>query len=175
MYPAAYIQYLAHFHGDRDYFECHEILEEYWKETDPGNKNSVWVAFIQLAVSAYHHRRGNFNGALKTIRKSRDLFTVNKEAVENLGIDHQLLDELLSGSEIRIKKKHPYQSANLPITDPELAKLCAEECIKLGIVWGSPSNLNRQEITHRHSLRDRSDVIAAREEAKQNRSIRKEQ
>ncbi|MEH7501602.1 DUF309 domain-containing protein, partial [Neobacillus drentensis] len=29
MYPTEYIQFLAHFHGDRDYFECHELLEDY--------------------------------------------------------------------------------------------------------------------------------------------------
>ncbi|MFZ3196347.1 MAG: DUF309 domain-containing protein, partial [Bacillus mycoides] len=27
MYPTEYIQFLIHFHGDYDYFECHEILE----------------------------------------------------------------------------------------------------------------------------------------------------
>ena len=27
-FPLKYIDFLVHFHGDRDYFECHEILEE---------------------------------------------------------------------------------------------------------------------------------------------------
>ena len=35
VYPEAYIEYLMYFHGNRDYFECHEVLEEYWKEVSP--------------------------------------------------------------------------------------------------------------------------------------------
>ena len=31
-YPEAYTDYLCYFHGARDYFECHEVMEEYWKE-----------------------------------------------------------------------------------------------------------------------------------------------
>lgn len=34
VYPEAYVAFLHEFHTTRDYFECHEILEEYWKE-DP--------------------------------------------------------------------------------------------------------------------------------------------
>lgn len=36
MYPTEYIQFLIHFHGDYDYFECHEILEGYWKTKPRG-------------------------------------------------------------------------------------------------------------------------------------------
>ncbi|WP_460291943.1 DUF309 domain-containing protein, partial [Bacillus cereus] len=39
MYPTEYIQFLIHFHGDYDYFECHEILEEYWKTKPRGNRD----------------------------------------------------------------------------------------------------------------------------------------
>lgn len=35
MYPEAYVAFLHEFHTTRDYFECHEILEEYWKEDPP--------------------------------------------------------------------------------------------------------------------------------------------
>ncbi len=38
MYPNAYLDYLVYFHGHRDYFECHEVLEEYWKKDQAGKK-----------------------------------------------------------------------------------------------------------------------------------------
>lgn len=41
MYPEAYIEYLAEFHGSRDYFECHELLEEHWKKTLRENGNYI--------------------------------------------------------------------------------------------------------------------------------------
>ncbi len=62
MYPKAYIDYLVEFHATRDYFECHEILEEYWKEDPPKKRKRYWVGFIQLAVALYHHRRQNTAG-----------------------------------------------------------------------------------------------------------------
>jgi len=37
MYPEPYLEYLIQFHAERDYFECHEILEEYWKSA-PANE-----------------------------------------------------------------------------------------------------------------------------------------
>ncbi|MCD2486520.1 DUF309 domain-containing protein, partial [Staphylococcus aureus] len=51
MYPKAYIDYLVEFHATRDYFECHEILEEYWKEDPPKKRKRYWVGFIELAVA----------------------------------------------------------------------------------------------------------------------------
>lgn len=53
MYPKAYIEYLVHFHSDRDYFECHEILEEHWKQD---GRNKGWLVLIQTAVAFYHYR-----------------------------------------------------------------------------------------------------------------------
>ncbi|WP_238323048.1 DUF309 domain-containing protein [Gorillibacterium massiliense] len=29
-YDPLYIAFIWHFNGDRDYFECHEVLEELW-------------------------------------------------------------------------------------------------------------------------------------------------
>ena len=69
-YPKAYILYLVHFHGDRDYFECHEILEEHWKEMDPKDRMSHWVGLIQIAVAVYHERRENRQGAIRTLTKA---------------------------------------------------------------------------------------------------------
>lgn len=81
MYPDAYIQFLVHFHGDRDYFECHEILEEYWKETIKGDKQSIWVGLIMLAVSNYHFRRNNNSGAQRTLQKAISIFENKKRKV----------------------------------------------------------------------------------------------
>lgn len=50
-YPQAYIEYLEYYHGARDYFECHEVLEEYWKENPSSPLSAAWVGLIQLAVA----------------------------------------------------------------------------------------------------------------------------
>ncbi|WP_313639078.1 DUF309 domain-containing protein, partial [Paenibacillus sp.] len=36
-YEPLYLEYLVYFNRDRDYFECHEVLEELWlaQKRDP--------------------------------------------------------------------------------------------------------------------------------------------
>ena len=169
MYPEEYIEYLVHFHGDRDYFECHEILEEYWKKVDKSNKNSILVGFIQLAVSCYHHRRENFSGAEKTLQKSINIFNGHKGFLKNYGFS---TDSFLSTIEERlesIQEQHPYISLNLPIQDPELINVCKRLSEQKGMKWCQASDLTNEELVHRHSRRDRSDVIKEREIALKSR------
>ncbi|RSD27306.1 DUF309 domain-containing protein [Mesobacillus subterraneus] len=172
-YPASYIQYLAHFHGDRDYFECHEILEEYWKATDAGNKKSVWVGLILLAVSAYHHRRDNFSGANRTLEKAAEIFSADFNSLNRLGINPVALAETLKKRKKLLRNRMPYSSFNLPIDDPDLIKLCQEECKQNGFSWGDKSDLEDQDLIHRHAFRDRSDVISDRQMALEERKNRR--
>lgn len=169
MYPREYIQFLAHFHGDRDYFECHEILEEYWKKTDPGKKESIWVGLIQLAVSAYHHRRGNFNGAKKTLEKAIIIIETQADSVIDLGLSKKVLSSLLNERLSVLKRKASYTSFNIPILDPVLAELCKIYCNENDLVWGQESDLTDIGLVNRHKLRDRSDVIKARYQSLQMR------
>lgn len=161
-YPAEYIDYLVEFHGSRDYFECHEILEEYWKEISPRERDSHWVGFIQLAVALYHQRRGNFNGAAKTIKKAREILSKKEDVITELGINPLELLDMITLIEKHIHNQTPYQSITLPLTDTELIKACQTSCENAGFSWCMPSNLNNNELIHRHTLRDRTEVIQER-------------
>jgi uncharacterized protein len=165
LYPKEYIQFLVHFNGDRDYFECHEILEEYWKESNDKKKDSIWVGFILLAVSRYHHRRGNFKGAKRTLEKSINILSMQENISSIKGLDVSDLFNLLSKILSEIEKEKGYQSFNLPVTDPALISACIAECESRGIIWGQESNIENESIVHRHKLRDRSKVIEERQEA----------
>ncbi|MED3562964.1 DUF309 domain-containing protein [Bacillus xiapuensis] len=166
MYPKEFIEYMVHFHGDRDYFECHEILEEYWKRIDPANKESIWVGFIQLAVANYHHRRLNFTGAKRTLEKAGSIFKNQHETVTQLGLDYKVFMEDLTNRLAVIENKAPYSSMVLPICNPILLNKCIDLCKRKGFDWGKPSNLTNATLVHRHKLRDRSDVILERDLAK---------
>lgn len=169
-YPEAYIQFLVHFHGDRDYFECHEILEDYWKEHTDREKNSVWVGLIQLAVALYHHRRGNYKGAATMIKQSKQKITAFTPECRDLALDTENLMELISEIESAVLVGSPYQSVILPLTDPSIINLCQEECRRKGFIWGNESNLADADLIDRHKLRDRSEVISLRNRALLNRS-----
>ncbi|WP_141433419.1 DUF309 domain-containing protein [Bacillus sp. 03113] len=172
MYPTEYINYLIHFHGDRDYFECHEILEEYWKTVDRANKESIWVAFILLSVSNYHYRRNNKIGAKKTLQKALSIFIKQKHQINDLGIDSEVLLEQLKQRLKNIEANEPYQSINLPIYDQLLIHRCRSLCDRLQIRWQQVSDLSNMDIVHRHLRRDRSLVIQERADALKARRLR---
>jgi predicted metal-dependent hydrolase len=163
-YPFAYLSYLVEFHATRDYFECHELLEEYWK-AQPKNDpfSDAWVGLIQIAVAQYHHRRGNRPGALKMFGQA--LLRLKEERLEQLGLDGRTLL-----SQIRVKydglsREEPGESFsdfNLPINDGKLINACMDKSREMGLDWGKVSRMEDDELIHRHSRRDRSDVVAAR-------------
>ncbi|WP_042355216.1 DUF309 domain-containing protein [Bacillus rubiinfantis] len=162
MYPKEYVDYLVHFHGDRDYFECHEILEDYWKQTDSGNKESIWVGLILIAVSAYHHRRRNFSGAKRTLEKAIKACELGRASLSKLGLDEATLLALLHERQVMIDMKQLYTSFSLPIHDSALLNECLKTCMQYGLKWNTESDLSNDLIIHRHTLRDRSGVIAER-------------
>ncbi|WML30813.1 DUF309 domain-containing protein [Neobacillus sp. OS1-32] len=162
MYPTAYIDYLIHFHGDRDYFECHEILEDYWKQSDPGNKDSIWVGLILMAVSAYHHRRENFAGAKRTLEKAIKIFETQADSLVKLGIDSGELINVLNERLLAIEANHLYTSFSLPIIDSALMEECLKICQQRGLEWGKASDVTNDDLIHRHKLRDRTSVIEER-------------
>ena len=173
-FPQEYIDYLVHFHGNRDYFECHEILEDYWKSIDNRNKESIWVGLIQLAVANYHHRRGNFNGAFRTLRRSLQILTLNKEELRRLGIEFTLLVTQMNEQLIQIKNNQAYQSMILPIHSKSLVEQCMNRSRELNMKWCSESETNDLQIVHRHAYRDRTSVIDERKKALERKTNRRQ-
>ncbi|WP_232698437.1 DUF309 domain-containing protein [Brevibacillus daliensis] len=162
MYPKAYLTYLVHFHTDRDYFECHEILEEYWKSLPKENRSPTWVCLIQIAVGLYHHRCGNMAGANKMIHSALLIAEDRREELEHLGLDVQKLTGQLQMRIDEVQHDAPYHSMDLPIHDPKLYKMCHDQAIATGILFGTPSDMSNDSILYKHKLRDRSEVIAER-------------
>ncbi|MDN9010413.1 DUF309 domain-containing protein [Brevibacillus laterosporus] len=163
MYPSAYVAFLLHFHTDRDYFECHEILEEYWKSLPPDKRTSTWVCLIQVAVALYHHRRGNFNGATKLLQNASSLAISNKAELHHLGLDVNLFTQLLQERLQSVLAKEPYVSLNLPLADKGLLKQCRELANHRGLTFGSVDIPADEYLVHKHTLRDRNEVIMERQ------------
>ncbi|MBM7584408.1 putative metal-dependent hydrolase [Bacillus pakistanensis] len=171
-YPDEYIQFLIHFHGDRDYFECHEVLEEYWKRVDRGNRESIWVGLIQLAVALYHYRRGNIKGAYRTLTKSLAILSSKPKTLNQIGLDEKMVINQVKELRLSIEKELPYVSINLAIVDQDLINLCQNKCTENGYTWCNKSDLLNTDLINRHSLRDRTDVITARKKALELKKIK---
>lgn len=154
-YPQAYIEYLEYYHGTRDYFECHEVLEEYWKVNPSSPLSTTWVGLIQLAVAMYHHRRGNQNGAIKMLASA--IRILDDHNLEQLGIAAVQLKLLMNERLFQLEQNSQleFRDMNIPFSDVSL-----EECmtkIRIDDIVVDPYMLNK------HTLRDRSEVILTRQ------------
>lgn len=52
----------------RQFFDCHETLEDVWKELE-GDEKEITQAVIQIAVGYYHLSRNNTEGARKLLKR----------------------------------------------------------------------------------------------------------
>lgn len=172
MYPTEYIQFLIHFHGDYDYFECHEILEEYWKTKPRGNRDNYLVGLIQIAVSLYHQRRSNWNGAKRMMKSAITLLEKNSAPLQRLGIDQAQLISILNERLLSIHKKERFAPLFLPFSDASLEKQCIELCQKQNFPWKDANATPSEYIIHKHTLRDRTEVITERNKQLQKRKQR---
>ena len=150
-----FIDYCTYFNGNKDYFECHEVLEELWKDVAPRDKEHVLVGFIQVATSLYHWRRGNVRGAEKSLASAIELL---RQHLECSYFDVVDANDLLANCETAlssIRAGNGYESFELVFVDEAFRKLVAERISLLPAV-------DPHFITHKHTLRDRSDVILER-------------
>lgn len=161
-YPKVWIDYLVHFHRDQDYFECHEVLEEHWK--DEGMIGDLWPGLIQLAVALYHHRRGNMNGANRMISSCKLKLKKEVLALKGLGIETEPFFELIDKRIQKIEQQQPFESVALPLTT-ELLQKCLFEANVPEEKWFKSSIVD-DNIVHKHLLRDRSSVIDERNRQK---------
>ncbi|MBG9796154.1 hypothetical protein ABD76_28475 [Paenibacillus dendritiformis] len=176
-YPTAYIEYMLEFHGTRDWFECHEIMEEQWKAESAAERKVWWLTLVQIAVGLYHERRGNLAGAGKMLRSA--LAHAPSVAWAQLGIDgRELIAQLTERVEAYRHGGPPdgiYAEWNFPIADPELAALCEARCLARGWRWRSTGSEQDESILHRHKLRDREPVMEARRAAQRLKGRNREQ
>jgi uncharacterized protein len=124
-YDDLYVQYLYYFNEQRDYFECHEVMEALWLEQ---GRSPLFQGLLQVAVGLYHHANGNPGGSVK-------LFTAGIVKLEpypalTMGID---LGKLLADSRIYLERlgnreHEPFMPYDLTIviTDTLLADLVEE-------------------------------------------------
>ncbi|UUZ79311.1 DUF309 domain-containing protein [Paenibacillus sp. P26] len=162
-YPDAYIEYLNYFHSARDYFECHEVMEEFWKEHPDDPLRDTYEGLIQLAVAQYHHRRGNVAGAVKMLTCA--LHNMKPEHLERLGLEPETLLDLMR---VRLSAlsagKTDYSDPDLPLKDAELLELCRKARGEEADGWSKPSDMNDAYLLNKHTLRDRSAVRREREQ-----------
>lgn len=55
--------------NEREFFECHEVLEELWNAQEEPEKQ-LTQGILQIAVAYYHYLRGNYSGTCKLFHRA---------------------------------------------------------------------------------------------------------
>ncbi len=126
-YPELYIQFLYHFNMDRDYYECHEVMEELWLEE---GRNLFYQGLLQIAVGLYHFRNDNISGSIKLFvagikkleRYDDVLLGINVNRIRN---DSCIYVHKLSNYEI---DPFSFYDLNIEIVDDRLNLLIMRYC-----------------------------------------------
>ena len=90
--------------NEEEFFECHDVLEELWAETDGPEKKMI-QGLIQAAISLFHFGNENFGGAKKLYITARKLLDQYEPDAMGLALREFLVDyercfrELLDNTE----------------------------------------------------------------------------
>ena len=153
MYKRSFVLFLSYFNRNKDYFECHEVLEEHWKDVAKGVRDHELVGFIQLATGMYHWRRQNVVGAHRILVKANNHLHAHPTSAYYEGIDMQRLFDDLQFAITETKDQKPFTTFPIIIKDNELKRLV--EAVPL-------PELSTDFIHNKHRLRDRQEVIQER-------------
>jgi predicted metal-dependent hydrolase len=120
-YEPLYLAYLIYFNRDRDYFECHEVLEELWLEQQ---RDPLYKALLQVAVGLYHFRNANVRGGRIMMKQSYEV--LRGYPAVTLGIDLAGLvrdvGEYAARLETYNEQPFAYYDLTIDIIDPVLAE-----------------------------------------------------
>ncbi|GGI45387.1 hypothetical protein GCM10008018_11820 [Paenibacillus marchantiophytorum] len=121
-YDRLYVAYLYYFNDQRDYFECHEVMEELWLEE---GRSPLYQGLLQVAVGLYHHANGNVSGSIKLF--SAGLDKLAPYPADSLGIN---LGQLIQDSQAYLAKLLRFETEpfapydlDIRIMDEELEQL----------------------------------------------------
>lgn len=122
-YHDLYVAFVYYFNIEKDYFECHEVMEELWMED---GRNPFWQGLLQVAVGLYHHENDNLSGAIKLLTQSLDKLA-DKQNVE-CGADIALLYQNTESYLNRLLEEgnFPFSPFTLRITDDNLLQLAIQ-------------------------------------------------
>lgn len=121
-YDRRYIQFLDEFNRKRDYYECHELLEDLWIEE---GREALWQGLLQIAVALYHFRNGNRSGAQKLFDSA--LIKLEPYPDVTAGIDLARLREEAAEYLERLRQDQlipiNYYDLTIQVVDPILIRL----------------------------------------------------
>ena len=116
-YDPLYVAYLYYFNVTRDYFECHEVLEELWMQD---GRNPLWQGLLQVAVGLYHHRNGNVSGAGKLLRAAVEKLASYPPETAGMNLGRLVAESRDYAQRLQHEEGVVFRDLTIEIVDPEL-------------------------------------------------------
>lgn len=118
-YDRLYVAFIKLFNEERDYYACHDVMEELWLEE---GRKPLYQGLLQVAVGLHHWHNGNNSGAVKLWEAA--LQKLDSYADLELGIRLDLIrhDTLRLLKALRTSEGAvPLEHLTITIEDSELA------------------------------------------------------
>lgn len=111
-----YKEFIYTFEKERDFFKCHEILEDIWvAETACETRKHPAINLLLISVGALHWKKGNLKGALSVFENSLTHYKDLSDKIELLGINSTELMKIVENNIIEIKLNKNYKEFFLPL------------------------------------------------------------
>jgi hypothetical protein len=118
-YERLFVEFLYYFNVTRDYFECHEVLEQLWMEE---GRDPLLQGLLQVAVGLYHHRNGNVSGARKLFGAAVDKLAHHPPDALGIDLGRLLADAREYKAKLERSDGPPaFYDLDIHIVDPALA------------------------------------------------------
>lgn len=121
-YSPLYIAFFHYFNTERDYYVCHDVLEELWLEE---GREPFYQGLLQVAVGLHHLQNDNQNGAFKMLCSALEKLSLYPEK-EWMGLHlsklKQDVETYLTGLKQRTRQDAYPDPIVIELTDPVLKK-----------------------------------------------------
>lgn len=111
-YDRLYIEFLYYFNEARDYFECHEVMEELWLEE---GRSPLYQGLLQVAVGLYHHANGNVSGSVKLFTAALEKLNAYPEVVLGIQLENLRSDSRTYLEKLLCTEEMPFEPYDLDI------------------------------------------------------------
>lgn len=156
----------------QDYFECHEIMEEQWKEKERFTKKDPEVFLILIATAEYHYRRGNLPGAETSYKRALKLFMEAPFMLGKYGLSESAVEvfknRLQNINYVKFKVMEFPLSREYFLMLQEL--IMPEASLETFKVFIDDLKVLDEQTVHKHKMRDRTPVIAERLQSLKNKN-----
>jgi uncharacterized protein len=124
-YERLYVMFIHYFNVDRDYFECHEVMEELWLEE---GRSPIFQGLLQIAVGLYHYRNGNISGSIKLFSQGINKLEGHPEILYGIHAGRLVEDSRTYVRKLERVAEEPFDfyDLNVEVVDPALAALVEE-------------------------------------------------